>query len=85
MESPSTFKAPPVDTYTPADECADTKRLNDGVDDLLGAVVVGGRYSADCFRYGERMLQAGVKDPEPEMPMYDEDGQYKWTPRKLPW
>lgn len=65
-------------------EVHDVSRLSDGVSDLLGPVVVGGRKEADCF-WGEGTIQAGQKDPEPEAIVFDEDGKYSWSPRKRPW
>jgi hypothetical protein len=77
---------PPVDTYVAGedkDESTEVQRLCDGVSDLEGAVVVGGRAGADCF-WGERTIQAGVKDPESEYSI-GPDGAYNWEPRKRPW
>ncbi len=50
MESPSTFKQPPVETVTHEVKVSDVVRQErNPSENLLGAVVVGGRYSADCF------------------------------------
>jgi|GEM_PF-4019793 hypothetical protein len=61
-------------------EAKDVSRLGDGVSDMLGPVVVGGRGGADCF-WSERTVQAGVKDPQVEWPSLDAG----FVPQKRPW
>ena len=80
MESPITTKDAPVDTFTPETTSEEVLRLEDGVCDMQGPVVVGGRYSSDCFRWNGE-LQAGVaKKDEPQMFEFKPD-----EPRKSPW
>jgi hypothetical protein len=81
MESKATFKMAPVDTFTPETTSEEVVRLQSGVEPLEGAVVVGGHYSADCFRY-EGQLQAGLpkKGHDFDVP-YDFNARpvTKWT------
>lgn len=86
MDNKFESKMPPVDTYVAGeskDEATEVVRLDDGVSNLEGAVVVGGRAGADCF-WGERTIQAGVKDPESSF-TFGPDGIYKWQPKERPW
>lgn len=77
MQSPSTRTAFPTDTFTPDVEDHEVKRLDEGVTDMTGPVVVGGRHCADCF-WDER--QAGVKDAPMTLEDFNSD-----TPRTRPW
>lgn len=78
METKLTIKDAPVVTYADPTEAHEAKRLMEGECNMLGAVVVGGNYNADCFRYKE--IQAGVPNPKGE---FDEDGDYDEP--KAPW
>ena len=49
MESKSTFKAPPVETFQADVQAHDIQRLELPSSNMLGAVVVGGCYTSDCF------------------------------------
>lgn len=50
MESKATFKMPPVEHYQDEVEDHEVKRLSLPSCDMLGAEVVGGEYTADCFK-----------------------------------
>lgn len=81
METTPTFVMPPVSTAEDTgNEVHDVSRLTSGVTDLLGPVVVSGRYSADCFKYPERQLQAGAPEKEPDWSTYDSK-----APGKIDW
>lgn len=80
MQSPSTVKDAPVETFTPDVETHDVSRLTSGVTDMLGPVVISGRISADCFMYPARELQAGAKEEAPTLESMIEGG-----PGKIKW
>ena len=81
METTPLFKIPETTTFQPEDKIEDVRRLDEGVNDIEGPVVVGGRYSADCF-WSER--QAGQPDEPIELiKPYDPTAEHE--PRTRPW
>lgn len=62
MQSESTNKTPPVESYSHSgQEEHEIKRLEYPSCDMLGAEVVGGCYTSDCFR-DINEVQAQVKN-----------------------
>lgn len=82
MESPKTSKDAPVTTFTPETTSEEVQRLDEGVEPLMGPVVVGGLAGSDCFQY-RGQLQAGREREKIDWSVptdYDPN-----TPRKSPW
>jgi hypothetical protein len=82
METKFTHTMPPTENMQDEVQVSEVSRLGNGVNELMGPVVVGGCYSSDCFRYGPGTLQAG-REPKAASEIYEMYDPSE--PRKEPW